>query len=154
MNQISLNEDAALEALYNGIHISKLKLDTDVHQKYNSVCYDLHLSEHNDPVFDYQFSYPSKYDNIDLEQYLVSRCSNDEEEQRVYEELMLFEMCDAFQLIKYLIYLVDYMNSKNIVWGVGRGSSVQVFIFYLIGIHKVNSIEYGLEYTDFFKIKE
>lgn len=154
MNQINLNEEDALEALYNGIHLSKLKLDTEVLQKYNSVCYDLNLSEHHDPVFDYQFSYPSKYDAIDLETYLVSRCSNDAEENRVYEELMLFEMCDAFQLIKYLIYLVDYMNSKNIVWGVGRGSSVQVFIFYLIGIHKVNSVEYGLEYTDFFKIKE
>lgn len=53
MNQINLNEEDALEALYNGIHISKLKLDTDVLQKYNSVCYDLHLSEHHDPVFDY-----------------------------------------------------------------------------------------------------
>jgi hypothetical protein len=68
--------------------------------------------------------YPQKYEDIDLESYLVSRCSNDDEVSRVYEELALFEMCDAISLVKYLIYLVDILNSKNLVWGVGRGSSV------------------------------
>lgn len=154
MNKTLLNEDAALEALYNGIHISKIPVDDSTKTEYNKWADELYLPQISEPNFDNKFMYPQNYDDIDLEKFLISRCSNDDEVNRVYEELTLFEMCNAFSLVKYLIYLVDIMNSKNIVWGVGRGSSVQIFIFYLIGIHKVNQVEYGLQYSDFFKIKE
>ena len=41
------------------------------------------------------------------------------------------------------------MGENKIVWGVGRGSSVSSYILYLLGVHKVNSIKYGLNITDF-----
>ena len=52
-------------------------------------------------------------------------------------------------LLYYLKYLVDTMRENNIVWGIGRGSSVSSFILYLIGIHKINSIEYELDINEF-----
>ena len=51
----------------------------------------------------------------------------------------------------FLIYLIDLMRTNNIVWGVGRGSSVSSYILYLIGVHKVNSILYKLDINDFLR---
>ncbi len=97
---------------------------------------------------DYELSY------TEIEDILKSRCNTPEEIQRMQEELFIFNEIGKLDLIKYFLYLVDYMNKEGFIWGVGRGSSVSVFIFYLIGVHKVNSVKYNLEYTDFFKIKE
>jgi DNA polymerase III alpha subunit len=43
------------------------------------------------------------------------------------------------------------MRSNNIVWGVGRGSSVASYVLYLLGVHKVDSIKYGLDIREFLK---
>jgi DNA polymerase III alpha subunit len=43
------------------------------------------------------------------------------------------------------------MRSSNIVWGVGRGSSVASYALYLIGIHKIDPIKYNLSINEFFK---
>ena len=45
------------------------------------------------------------------------------------------------------------MRENNIVWGVGRGSSVSSYVLYLIGVHKVDSIKYNLDVTEFLKDK-
>ena len=47
-------------------------------------------------------------------------------------------------LLRYMIHLVDFMRENNIVWGVGRGSSVARYVLYLIGVH-TNTIpsQYG-----------
>ena len=43
--------------------------------------------------------------------------------------------------IRYMVYLVDFMRENNIVWGVGRGSSVASYVLYLIGVHRIDSIQ-------------
>ena len=50
-----------------------------------------------------------------------------------------------------MIYIVDIMNKENIVWGVGRGSSVSSYLLYLIGVHKVDSLQYNLDVKEFIK---
>jgi DNA polymerase III alpha subunit len=63
----------------------------------------------------------------------------------------MFQERDLFPLLQYLKYLVDTMRTNSIVWGVGRGSSVASFVLFLIGIHRVNSLFYGLEIEEFLK---
>ena len=48
-------------------------------------------------------------------------------------------------------YVVDTLRDNNIVWGVGRGSSVSSYVLYLIGIHKIDSVKYALPIDEFFK---
>jgi len=54
-------------------------------------------------------------------------------------------------LLKFLRYMVQVMRDNNIVWGVGRGSSVASYVLYLIGVHKIDSLYYDLDVTDFLR---
>ena len=84
-------------------------------------------------------------------QWLIDQCKTEEERTRVDEELTLFIQHGMFDLLFYLKYLVDTMRENNIVWGVGRGSSVASYVLYLIGVHKVDSIKYQLDINEFLK---
>jgi len=48
-------------------------------------------------------------------------------------------------------YFVDTMQANNVVWGVGRGSSVASYVLYLIGVHKIDSIKYNLDWQEFLR---
>ena len=91
------------------------------------------------------------YRDMDIAKWLVERCKTQEELDRVAEELILFVQHDMLEVLKYLKYLVDTMRQNNIVWGVGRGSSVASYCLYLIGVHKINSIKYELDIHEFLK---
>lgn len=94
---------------------------------------------------------PENYKQFDISKYVLDKCTCDAELQRVGEELLLYQERDMLNLLRYLKYLVDTMRENNIVWGVGRGSSVSSFVLYLIGVHKINSLYYGLDINEFLR---
>ena len=94
---------------------------------------------------------PDNYKRLDVEKYVKDKCTTSEEIGRIEQELVEYESRNMYDLLRYMIYLVDFMRANNIVWGVGRGSSVASYVLYLIGIHKVNSIQYGLDYREFLR---
>jgi len=73
------------------------------------------------------------------------------EAYRAHEELEEFRKHGMTDLLRYMIYLVDFMRENKIVWGVGRGSSVASYVLYLIGIHKVDSFKHNLDYKEFLR---
>jgi DNA polymerase III alpha subunit len=94
---------------------------------------------------------PKDYAEFDIARYVLDLCQNEEELQRAGEELILFQERGMFMLLRYLKYLVDIMRANNIVWGVGRGSSISSFVLYLIGVHKINPIYYDLPIAEFLR---
>lgn len=94
---------------------------------------------------------PAKYRELDIAKWLLEQCKHEEEIQRVGKELLLYQKRGQFLLLQYMKYLVDLMREHDIVWGVGRGSSVSSFVLFLIGIHRINSIYYGLDIEEFLK---
>ena len=106
---------------------------------------------------------PDKYKTLDVAQWLFAKVMeekqtvgvdfiyNSDEWIRVEQELVEFENREMIPLLQFMIYLVDFMRENGIVWGVGRGSSVASYVLYLIGIHKINSIKYNLDYKEFFR---
>ena len=54
-------------------------------------------------------------------------------------------------LIVKLYHLIQRFREDDVVWGVGRGSACASYIFYLMGVHDVNSIKYDLEFKEFSK---
>lgn len=93
---------------------------------------------------------PHEYKTIDIEEYLNSICPK-EHYQRLHKEIELFKKHNMLDVLKTIKYIVDTLRSNNIVWGVGRGSSVASYALYLIGIHKIDSIKYNLPIEEFFK---
>jgi len=94
---------------------------------------------------------PNEYKELDICAWLLEQCNHDTELQRVGEELLLYQERDLFDLLKFLKYFIDTLRSNDIVWGVGRGSSVASFVLYLIGVHKINSIYYDLDISEFLR---
>ena len=80
--------------------------------------------EEFDQRFQSKWRMPDEYKKLDIAQWLLTQCQEDYQLQRVAQELMLYQERDLFELLKYLKYLVDTLRKHNIVWGVGRGSSV------------------------------
>jgi DNA polymerase III alpha subunit len=94
---------------------------------------------------------PEEYHKLDIAKFVLDQCKDEAELQRAGEELLKFQERGMFTLLQYLKYLVDTMRANNIVWGVGRGSSVASFVLYLIGIHRINSLYYDLSIDEFLK---
>ena len=94
---------------------------------------------------------PQKYYEINVLQWLLDKCQNDEEKMRVQTEYSLFEKKKFIRVLQFLIYFIDTLRANNIIWGVGRGSSVASFCLFLIGVHKINPFQYNLDYTEFLR---
>ena len=94
---------------------------------------------------------PKEYYELDIAKWVLDQCKSEAELQRAGEELIKFQERNMFVLLQYLKYLVDTMRKNNIVWGVGRGSSVASFVLFLIGIHRINSLYYDLSIDEFLK---
>ena len=87
----------------------------------------------------------------DLIESIYSHCQTDEQKNRVNQELELFVKHDMLNVLYAMKFIVDTLRAHNVVWGVGRGSSVASYVLYLIGVHKIDSIKYNLPIEEFFK---
>ena len=95
---------------------------------------------------------PDEYKTLDIEAWIWQQTPPwDPQHTRVTEELAAFKERNMLDLLRWLKYFVDTCREKNIVWGVGRGSSVASYVLYLIGIHKIDSIKYNLDWQEFLR---
>lgn len=98
-----------------------------------------------------QWLMPQEYQDYDIAQYVLDQCTCDAERQRAGQELLIYFDRGLFPLLCYLKYLVDTMRQNGIIYGVGRGSCVASFVLYLLGVHRVNSLEYDLDIAEFLR---
>lgn len=94
---------------------------------------------------------PNEYKNLDIAVHVLSLCDTEAELQRCGAELLLYQERDLFDLLRYLKYLVDVMKQNQIIWGVGRGSSVASYVLYKLGIHRIDSMYYDLDPKEFLR---
>lgn len=129
----------AVQTLYADLPILKLynlgQTDVEKYDAVNQGCWHM----------------PEEYSNIDIAQWTLDQCKTQEELQRVGQELLLFQERNLFPLLKQLKYIVDTWRVNNVVWGVGRGSSVASYVLFLIGVHKINSMYYDLDIEEFLR---
>ena len=155
-----------IDMIYSGnadkVHVVLCDQNDDV-DKFNEVCEEqginklqkyipLDVDEQTfDSVCQSEWFMPDEYKNMDISQYLQDKCKTQEELVRYFEEYAEFNKRGMLPLLRYMIYLVDFMRENDIVWGVGRGSSVASYVLYLIGVHKVDSIQYDLDWREFLR---
>jgi DNA polymerase III alpha subunit len=104
-----------------------------------------------DNVLQTQWFIPDIYKNMDMLDYLEKRCITGVQLDRMHLEFAEYDKRGMIPLLKFLVYLVETMIEHNIVWGVGRGSSVASYILYLIGIHRIDSLKYDLDFYEFMR---
>ncbi len=129
--------------------------DTEAKQRFVSQCQQLDswpFEPGSPDVESRDWFTPPEYQNIDLETFFQSRCSSEQQRTRARVELELVKRMNAESIFRHLIYLVDQWRSCDLVWGVGRGSSVSCFLLFLIGINKINPLDYDLDHREFFKV--
>jgi len=161
-----VSEQEAFDALYSGkIKDPKgLFFDRAVVEQFNQSrninkdSFDK-IQEYQDPTISLEefdalnqknWFMPDEYKNMDIETFLIEH-SPKENCDRVLEEIQLFRQHNMIDLLRYLKYLVDTMRDHNIVWGVGRGSSVASYCLYIIGVHRIDSVKYQLDIREFLK---
>lgn len=95
---------------------------------------------------------PDEYKQMDIEAWLKEQCPPwDPQATRLEEELVQYKARNMLDLLRWLKYFVDTCSKENIVWGVGRGSSVASYILYLIGVHNIDPIKYNLDWQEFLR---
>lgn len=164
--RVVLSTEDVVEAMLSGEDVSGCFItDNDEVEQYNNSCrefgtdpksfYEVPKKKENVENYFERLSetwlIPKEYRNIDVVEYLSGKCNSEREKIRLIQELEEFLKRDQVIIINLMIYLVDVMRENNIVWGVGRGSSVACFTLYLIGINKVNPLDYDIDYKEFFK---
>ena len=105
-----------------------------------------------DQLLQSEWFMPDSAKNFDIESHILNIAPKDAQIQsRVQEELAAFKQHNYLDLLKFLHYLVQNMRENHILWGVGRGSSVASYVLYLLGVHRIDSIQYGLDWREFLR---
>ena len=128
--------------------VAELHAELDLLDSYHNISQTV---EEFDRVLQRNWRMPKEYKELDIAEYVLGLCKEEHELQRVGEELILYQERNLFDLLRYLKYLVDTLRKNNIVWGVGRGSSVASYVLFLIGVHKIDAIYYNLNIDEFLK---
>jgi len=112
--------------------------------------YNIDIEEF-DRVCQNEWLMPDEYKKFNIVEFILDQTDNEEQYQRAVEELTEYENRNMVDLLRWLKYVVDTCRSNNIVWGVGRGSSVASYVLYLIGVHRIDSIKYNLDWQEFLR---
>jgi DNA polymerase III alpha subunit len=119
--------------------------------KYNELSLQAVAIEDFDRMCQSSWLMPDEYKNLDIAEYVLGLCESEAALQRVGEELLLYQARDLFDLLRYLKFLVDIMKQNNLIWGVGRGSSVASYVLYLLEVHRIDSLHYNLDIAEFLR---
>ena len=95
---------------------------------------------------------PEEYRTMDIEAWVREQGPPwDPQHSRIEEELAEYRARNMLDLLRWLKYFVDNCSKNNVVWGIGRGSSVASYVLYLIGVHNIDSIKYNLDWREFLR---
>ena len=167
-----------IDMIYSG-HVDKCHVvlcdKTDEIDKFNNAMKQEGLSELStyipldvdqkdfDGVLQSEWFMPDEYKELDIKVWLLEKLQEklqsdslataqySKEWSRVNEEYAEYASRGMDDLLRYMVYLVDFMRENDIVWGVGRGSSVASYVLYLIGVHKIDSIQFDLDFREFLR---
>lgn len=158
-----------IEILYQSRQLDNVEfVDSEDIRKFNFHCDDLDMLKIKTlPEIDMlhrsfhahlqeQWFMPEHYKTLDVEEYVrglvpTSGDSGGPVKARVEMELAEYKARNLFPVLRSIIYIINTLRKHNLVWGVGRGSSVASYVLYLIGVHKVNSLKYNLDIREFLK---
>jgi len=167
LGQLIYNESDCVDMLMRGqnIPVSGMLVDATVNLEttagilenvpefvqYNELATQAMTVEDFDHVNQGHWLMPDEYKNLDIAEHVLNLCTSEAALQRVGQELLMYRARELFDLLRYLKFLVDIMKQNNLIWGVGRGSSVASYVLYLLNVHRVDSLHYNLDIAEFLR---
>lgn len=107
----------------------------------------------------YGWNVPEEYKALDVVEYVTDKhlmltsqmdaVECEERDARLAAELDIYQKKNLFDVLRTVIYIINKLTAEDVVWGVGRGSSVSSYVLYVIGVHDVDSFMYDLDINDF-----
>lgn len=158
---VGVPADRITEMIIRGIELSKLRvldMNDDV-EMFNNISSEEKIfvySDNEEVELSYKWLIPEEYMKIDLDEYveiLISSLPTDIfeiGEIRLRNELQEFKRRNMLDFLRAIIFIVSELKSKNVICGVGRGSSCASYLLFKIGLHYVDSLKYNIPLTEFF----
>jgi DNA polymerase III alpha subunit len=157
------NEQDLFDAIYTGHQFGNqiiveertpniINLENEIGQQF------IPFLDHEFSIQDYdralqsEWLMPEEYKILDIENWLREQSPPwDPEHTRLEEELKAYKARNMLDLLRWLKYFVDTCSKEDVVWGLGRGSSVASYVLYLIGVHNIDPIKYNLDWQEFLR---
>jgi len=158
-----VSPDRVLEFIdrgFSNLHVTEETDDIRQHNRFASKNNAIRTKTENKPLT-FDWNIPEPYKSLDVVEYVLEKLEEQRENLhdaqfytrvlRVKDELHRYEELQILPILRTIIFVINTLQDKNIVWGVGRGSSVSSYVLYLIGVHDVDSVKYDLDFTDFLR---
>ncbi len=159
-----VSPDRIIELIDKGLNDLFVTELTDEITQFNRLSSKKILTKDEVRPLSFEWNIPEPYKSLDVAEYVTDRLKDQHDELhdaqyytrvlRVKDEFELYEELDLIPVLRMIIYVINTLHKNNIVWGVGRGSSVSSYVLYLIGVHDVDSVKYDLDITDFLRRPE
>jgi len=115
-------------------------------------------------ALDTSWTIPDSYKQLNITEYVINKLSDISDTfsdselliryNRVKQEFKLYEQLNLTIVLQTMVYIIDIFKKNNVVWGVGRGSSVSSYILYLLEVHDVDSVLFDLDFNEFLRTGE
>lgn len=162
-----VHPDSVPSALSRGLRPSDLRvteLNEDV-QSFNTNVVEadqLRLAADEPIAIPMEWQLPDSYKNLDVQERVFDeffkrlpslKYSAEQEDiavRRLADEVNEVETRGMMDFMRTIVYVLDTFRSKDIVWGVGRGSSCACYILFVLGLHVVDCVRYEVPMNEFF----
>lgn len=147
------------------IRVTSITEDVQLHNEVVVQDDQLRLAEDEPVQINLAWKLPKKYQDLDLQKYVIDRfierteelqfsVENAEElvraEARIEAELAEIQRRGMVEFMKTVIYVLDTFRENKVVWGVGRGSSCASYVLFIIGLHVVDAFRLQVPMEEFF----
>ncbi len=159
-----VSPDHVLEFIDRGLSDFYVTEETEEIKQHNRYVSNPIKTKTSNRPLEFEWNIPEPHKSMDVVQHIIDLWAEDCNQNdhytsdecdvramRVSDELHLYKDLQLLPILRAIIYIINTLQDKKIVWGVGRGSSVSSYILYLIGVHDVDSVKYELEITDFLR---
>jgi DNA polymerase III alpha subunit len=150
-----VEEDDIIELMLSNKQAKILPRNVQSFKLFESTCKTYGIKspfELDSSTDDISWNMPKEYQTLDIKKHIASNYTLDKEQwARVDLELTEFKQRNLTDLLRFLVYFITTLRSNNIVYGVGRGSSIASYVLYLLKVHRIDSLKYNLDIKEFLK---
>lgn len=98
---------------------------------------------------------PPKYRDMDVRQVcldvITEKGLGDKYIARMDRELKEFEKRNMTDALRFIKFFTDVLKEKDMMWGVGRGSSCASLLLYLLGVNRIDPVLFDIPLEEFLR---